>query len=180
MDKKALVSKSIQNLVSEALLDAIANGELSKVIGDTTGIAVGKIYEILSADYKTGWFARDRDSTETAAEIAAKVAELGEDAAKEDYVKRGWACFKTNNGDLSFSAIMGNTKFEDAEFWNDAEKSEDFDVEKIFRPSARAADVWLKKGCDELIGKKVRCVATKVYNENGLTGIKARAFVTED
>lgn len=173
MDKKDLVAKSLDKVVSEAAVNALAAGKGTRAIGSPLGISIGDKYTILGIDYRENWFAPE-DSDLTTAEINEMSDQEKEDAGCR---KQGWFVFVTNNGDLSFSAVLGDSQMIKAEFWDDkSQKVDDFNVSKIFVPSARTPAAWIKQGCDNLVGKEIKCVATKDF-KRGNFDAKARAFV---
>ncbi len=173
MDKKDLVAKSLDKVVSEAAVNALAEGKGTRAIGSPLGISVGDKYTIMGIDYRENWFApEDRDLTTS--EINEMTDKEKEEAGCR---KQGWFVFITNNGDLSFSAVLGDSQMTKAEFWDDkAQKAEGFDVATIFVPSARTPAAWIKQGCDGLVGKELVCVATKDF-KRGNFDAKARGFI---
>lgn len=170
MDKKKLANQKILSLVSEAAYIALDSGKGNNAIGMTDGITLDTEYTLLGADYVEGYFAPKDMSDED-------FRELSEEQRQEQGVKRGWFVFNTNNGNLSFSAVIGDTNMYKPEFWDDtANKADDFDVTKIIKVSCRTPSAWIKQGCDDLIGKTIKCVATKTF-KRGAFDVKARAFV---
>lgn len=177
MDKKDLVARNLEKVVSEKAINALAEGKGTRAIGAPNGISVGNSYTILGIDYREGWFSpteTDGKPTYTNAEIA----EMSDDEKVEAGCRfNGWFYFTTNNGDLSFTAVLGDSEMTKPEFWNDVQtKADNFNASKIFVPSARTPAAWIKSGCDNLIGKTLKCVATKDF-KRGRFAAKARAFV---
>lgn len=174
MDKKDLVAKSLDKVISEVAVNALASGKGTRAIGSPLGISIGDKYTILGIDYRENWFAPE-DSDLTVNDLNEMTDEEKTEAGCR---KQGWFVFTTNNGDLSFSAVLGDSQMTKAEFWDDkSQKAEGFDVTKIFVPSARTPAAWIKTGCDNLIGRTLECVATKDF-KRGNFDAKARAFVT--
>jgi hypothetical protein len=173
MDKKDLVARNLEKIVSEKAVNALAEGKGTRAVGAPLGVTIGNSYTILGIDYREDWFAPN-DSNLTRAEIA----EMSDDEKVEAGCRfNGWFYFTTNNGDLSFSAVLGDSEMTKPEFWAEgANTIEGFDVSKIFVPSARTPAAWIKSGCDNLIGKTLKCVATKDF-KRGSFDAKARAFV---
>ena len=111
---------------------------------------------------------------------------LPEEEQRDKGRERGWFEFMTNNGGLSFSAVLGTSEMYDEAFWTAAEgqtdeqagisKTEDFDLTKVFKPSARTPEAFIANDCDGLIGKTIRVVGVKEY-QRGNFDAKARAFV---
>lgn len=173
MDKRDLVARNLEKVVTEAAVNALAEGKGSRAVGAPLGVSVDNTYTILGIDYREGWFA-PTGSTLTNAEIA-EMSDEEKEAAGCRF--NGWFYFITNNGDLSFSAVLGDSEMTKPEFWDEVEtKAKDFDVAKIFVPSARTPAAWIKSGCDNLVGKTLKCVATKDF-KRGQFPVKARAFV---
>lgn len=173
MNKKDLVARNLEKVVTEAAVNALAEGKGTRAVGAPLGISVGNTYTILGIDYREGWFApNDSDLTN------AEIAEMTDDEKVEAGCRfNGWFYFTTNNGDLSFSAVLGDSDMTKPEFWDKVEtKAEDFDPAKIFVPTARTPAAWIKAGCDNLVGKTLRCIATKDFMR-GSYKAKARAFV---
>lgn len=173
MDKKDLVAKSLDKVISEVAVDALASGKGTRAIGSPLGISKGDKYTLLGIDYRENWFAPE-DSDLTANDLN----EMTDDEKTEAGCrKQGWFVFTTNNGDLSFSAVLGDSQMTKAEFWVEgADTVEGFDVSQIFVPTARTPAAWIKMGCDNLIGKTLKCVATKDFRRGNFAA-KARAFV---
>lgn len=173
MDKKDLVARNLEKVVTEAAVNALAEGKGTRAVGAPLGVSVGNSYTILGVDYRESWFA-PTGSNLTNAQIAEMSDEEKTDAGCRHI---GWFYFTTNNGDLSFSAVFGDSEMTKPEFWEGVEtKADDFDCTKIFVPSARTPAAWIKSGCDNLIGKTLKCVATKDF-KRGRFDAKARAFV---
>jgi hypothetical protein len=173
MDKKDLVARNLEKVTSEAAINALAAGKGTRAVGAPLGVTLGNTYTILGIDYRENWFP-PTDSNLTSADIA----EMSDDEKVEAGCRlNGWFYFTTNNGDLSFSAVLGDSEMTKPEFWDKVEtKAEDFDAAKIFVPSARTPAAWIKTGCDNLIGKTIKCVATKDF-KRGNFDAKARAFM---
>lgn len=176
MDKKdygKYAAKEIVALVSDAAFQALEAGKGSRAYGAGNGIEVGNEYKLLKIDYRESLFP-PRDMTN------AEFQELSEEEQKEVGRVNGWFEFITNNGALSFGAVFGDKDMYSDDFWADTEnKADDFNVDSIFRPTSRTPEAWIKSGCDGLIGKTLKCVATREYNSRGFDA-KARAFVVID
>ena len=173
MDKKDLVARTLDKVVTEKAVNALAEGKGTRAVGAPLGVSVDNTYTILGIDYREDWFAPN-DSNLTREDIA----EMSDDEKAEAGCRfNGWFYFTTNNGDLSFTAVLGDSEMTKPEFWEGVEtKAEDFDSAKIFVPSARTPAAWIKSGCDNLVGKTLKCVATKDF-KRGQYPTKARAFV---
>lgn len=173
MNKKDYAAASIEKLVSDAAFQALEAGKGSRAYGAGNGIEVGNEYKLLKVDYRESLFPPREMSTE-------EFNELSEAEQKEVGRVNGWFEFVTNNGSLSFGAVFGDKDMYKDDFWADAEnKADDFDVTTIFRPTSRTPEAWIKSGCDNLLGKTLKCVATREYNSRGFDA-KARAFVVID
>lgn len=170
MDKKKLAHQKIQANVSESAYLALDSGKGNNAIGMSDGIVLDAEYTIMGVDYTESYFAPKGMTYED-------FQELTEEQRQEKGVKRGWFVFTTNNGALSFSAVMGDINMYNSGFWDDtAQTVDDFDVTKIIKVSCRTPAAWIKQGCDDLIGKTIKCVATKEFRR-GQFDAKARAFV---
>ena len=173
MNKKDYAAASIEKLVSDAAYQALEAGKGSRAVGAGNGINLGNEYKLLKIDYREQLMPPTGMSTEEFNELTQKEKE-------ETGRMVGWFEFVTNNGGLSFSAVLGDKDMYKDEFWADTEaKAEDFDVNNIFRPTSRTPEAWIKSGCDGLLGKTLKCVATREYNSRGFDA-KARAFVVID
>lgn len=172
MDKKDLVAKSLDKVITENAVTALAEGKGTRPVGAPLGVNVGNSFVILGIDYRENWFAPN-DSDLSPAEIA----EMSDDEKIEAGCRKtGWFFFVTNNGELSFSAVLGDNEMTKPEFWKEgATLAEDFDVTQIFVPSARTPAAWIKQGCDGLVGKTLDCIGTKDF-KRGRFDAKARAF----
>ncbi len=173
MDKKDLVARSLEKFISEEAINALAEGKGTRAVGAPLGVSIGNTYTITGVRYREDWFAPN-DSKLTRADITEMSDEEKEEAGCRF---NGWFYFTTNNGDLSFSAVFGDSEMTKPEFWDKVEtKAQDFDVTKIFVPSDRTPAGWIKSGCDNLIGKTLKCVATKDFMRGNYPA-KARAFM---
>lgn len=173
MNKKDYAAASIVNNVSDAAYQALEAGKGSRAYGAGNGIEVGNEYKLLKIDYRESLFPPREMSTE-------EFNELSDDDKQKVGRVNGWFEFVTNNGSLSFGAVFGDKDMYSDEFWKDTEtKAADFDVTKIFRPTSRTPEAWIKTGCDGLVGKTLKCVATREYASRGFDA-KARAFVVID
>lgn len=173
MDKKDLVAKSLDKVITENAVNALVDGKGTRAIGAPMGINVGNTFTIMGIDYREGWFAPE-GSTLTTAEINEMTDEEKLEAGCR---KNGWFFFITNNGELSFTAVLGDSEMTKPEFWAEgANTVEGFDVSQIFVPSARTPAAWIKLGSDNLIGRTLSCVGTKDF-KRGSFDAKARAFV---
>ena len=176
MDKKDFANKNLVSFVSDKAFEALAAGKGIRAIGVEPGIKVGSTYKICGIDFDSSWFSPDNKDYS-----ASELNEMTDDEKREEGCQfREWFTFKTNNGNLSFSAVMGVQEMFSEDFWKDVEtKSADFDVTKIFKVSNRTPSMWIKEGCDDLIGKTLTCVATKTY-KRGSFPVNVRAFVVTD
>lgn len=183
MNLKDSLPSNIEGNISESALAALESSAGSRVIGGgASGISVGDVFTVNSIDYQTGLVPPRGMSTKT-------WNNLSDSEKKEKGVERSWFTFLTNNGNLSFGAILGQKDMYETDYWKAPEKDSEesattvvevadgFDVTKIFKPSARVPLVWVKAGCDKLIGKTVKCVGIKQYRPAGQTfDVRVRAF----
>lgn len=177
MNKK--IGQAVSRVISDAAKNALNAGKGLRAVGASLSIAVGNSYTILGVDYREDLFPPRNMNNE-------EFRELPEEEQKKVGHMAGWFEFSTNNGGLSFGAILGTSEMYDEAFWAPAEgqtdaqagisKSEDFDLTKIFRPSARTPEAFIANDCDGLIGKTIRVVGVKEY-QRGRFDAKARAFV---
>lgn len=173
MNKKDFAPANLEKMISENAFAALAAGKGSRAQGAGVGIEVGNTYKLLGIDYRENLFPpRDMNQEE--------FNELSEEEKSEKGRLTGWFFFKTNNGELSFGAVLGDIAMQKEDFWDDtAQKAEDFAIDKMFTPSSRTPEAWIKSGCDGLVGKTLQCVATKEF-QRGAFDAKARAFVVKD
>ena len=174
MEKKVKIPNAIKANVDDAAVKALNAGKGQRVYGGgTSGITVGDEYSIKGVTYTEQLMPpTGMDNAEWRG--------LSEAEQREQGVQRGWFAFTTNNGNLAFSAVMGEKGMDGLPYWQDVpaeQKAEGFDPTKIFKPSARTAETWVEAGCDGLIGKTIRCVATKEYEPEGQSfTIRVRAW----
>ena len=179
MNKK--IGQATSRVITDAAKKALNEGLGSRAIGASSSVAVGNRYTILGVDYRESYLPpRDMNDEEFRA--------LPEEEQQKVGNLRGWFEFTTNNGGLSFSAVLGTIEMYDEAFWTPAEgqtdeqagisKAEDFDLDKVFRPSARTPEAFIANDCDGLIGKTIRAVGVKEF-QRGNFSAKARAFVVE-
>ena len=177
MNKK--IGQATSRVITDAAKKALNEGLGLRAIGASLSIAVGNSYTIIGVDYRKTLFPpRDMSDEEFRA--------LPEEEQKKVGRMTGWFEFQTNNGGLSFSAVLGTSEMYNEEFWTPAEgktdaeagivKTEDFDLKKVFRPSARTPEAFIANDCDGLIGKTIRVVGIKEF-QRGNFDAKARAFV---
>lgn len=176
MEKKGVISSKMEKVVSERAIQALMDGKGSRAIGTDGGIGVDSTFTLLSVDFTGNWFAPEGSDLR-----ASEIREMTDEELKAAGCHYNeWFTFVTNNGPLSFSAVMGDVAMYKPEFWEGVEdKAENFEVANIFRPSARTPQAWVKADVDGLIGKTLRCVAVKNYMRGDFSA-KARAFVVED
>lgn len=172
MDKKQFAPAALQNSVSDAAFQALADGKGSRVYGAGNGIEVGNEYTLLRIDFVSRYI---KPADLTTEEWNAMSDEQKAEACNHKPAE--WFEFVTNNGSLSFGAVFGDKVMYNPEFWEGVEtKVEDFDVNNIFKPSARTPEAWIKAGVDGLIGKTIKCIGTKDF-QRGAFDAKARAFM---
>lgn len=176
MNKKDYVPQNMEKFVSEAAVAALVAGKGSRAYGAGNGIEVGNEYTLLKIDYRESLFPPRDMSTEEFNALPEK-SEDPEEITREKVGRvNGWFEFTTNNGSLSFAAVIGDKDMYSEDFWKEgATKAEDFDVTKLFRPTSRTPEAWIKGGCDNLIGKTLKCVATREY-QRGAFDAKVRGF----
>lgn len=177
MNKK--IGQATSRVISDAAKIALNEGLGNRALGASLSISVGNTYTILGVDYRKTLFP-PRDMSDE--EFRALPKEEQQNVGRE----HGLFEFITNNGGLSFSAVLGANEMYDEAFWTSSEgqtdeqagisKSEDFDLAKIFRPSARTPEAFIANDCDGLIGKTIRVVGVKEY-QRGNFDAKVRAFV---
>lgn len=179
MNKK--IGQATSRVITEAAKKALNEGKGNRAIGASLSIAVGNTYTILGVDYRENLFPpRDMSDEEFRA--------LPEEEKQKVGRLTGWFEFTTNNGGLSFSAILGTSEMYNEAFWTPAEgqtdeqagisKAEDFDLNKVFRPSARTPETFIANDCDGLIGKTICVVGVREY-QRGNFDAQARAFVVQ-
>ena len=176
MEKKSFISREMEKVVSEAAVQALEAGKGTRAIGTDNTIGVDSTFTLLSVDFTGNWFPPEGSDLN-----ASEIREMSEEELKAAGCHYNeWFTFTTNNGPLSFSAVMGDVSMYKPEFWDGVEdKADNFDVANIYRPSARTPQAWIKANCDGLIGKTLRCVAVKNYMRGDFSA-KARAFVVMD
>ena len=76
----------------------------------------------------------------------------------------------TDGGKIYTETWKGNTQ--------ENGSGEDFDLTKVFKPSARTPEAFIANDCDGLIGKTIRVVGIKEY-QRGNFDAKARAFTVQ-
>lgn len=165
MNKKDFPTDVVK-FCDEKFINAIESGKGQRVYGaGTSGISVGDEYTILGVTAIEDQLLPDSSKGITTEQWRNMSAEERE----ENGVKRSWLAFTTNNGNLAFSALMGEKGMFTKDYWSGerVKVSEDFDVDKLFRPSCRTGEAWIKAKFDGLIGKTVRCVGTKTYTPEG-------------
>ncbi len=179
---QAWANSGSEKFISDNALAALDNGVGNRPIGNGGGgFAVGDTFTLINVDYVTQLMPKRGISNQDFSAMS------DEDKATNG-VTRSWFTMNTNNGPLSFSALLGHKDMYVPEFWNkesDENKgntidvANDFDVTKIFVPSARTPAAFIKVGCDGLLGKTIKCVGTKTFTQNGFE-VKARAFIILD
>lgn len=172
MNKK-LIPANVVNKVDNLAQAALEEGKGNRVYGGgTSGISVGDEYTINGVTFVTQLMP---PQGMTSKEWRA----LTEDEQKEQGVPRSWFAFTTNNGNLAFASVMGEKDMYTEDYWNGVTtKADDFDVTKLFRPSARTADAWTTNGYDNLLDHTIKCVATKEYTPDGQDfQVRVRAWV---
>ena len=179
MDKK--IGKAVKAVISDAAKAALNAGKGARAIGTGGGVNVGNDYAILGVDFREDYFPPKDMSDE-------EFQDLSDEEKRVKGRLQTWFVFTTSLGDLSFSAVLGATEMYDEAFWTAAKdktdeecgisKSEDFDLTKIFRPSARTPEAFIANDCDGLIGKTLRVVGIKMY-QRGNFPAKARAFMVK-
>ena len=179
MNKK--IGQATNRVITDAAKNALNAGKGNRAIGASLSIAVGNVYTVLGVDYRENLFPpRDMSDEEFRA--------LPEEEQKRVGRLTGWFEFTTNNGGLSFSAVLGTSEMYNDAFWTPAKgqtdeqagisKAEDFDLAKVFKPSACTPEAFIANDCDGLIGKTTRVVGIKEY-QRGNFAVKARAFTVQ-
>lgn len=168
-----------EKFISDNALNALDSGAGNRPIGNGGGgIAVGDTFTLINVDYVTQLMPKRGISNND-------FSAMSDEDKQANGVTRSWFTMNTNNGPLSFSALLGHKDMYTSEFWdkesdenkgNTIDVADDFDVTTIFSPSARTPAAFIKNGCDELLGKTVKCVGVKTFTQNGFE-VKARAFM---
>lgn len=172
--KDKYASKKLQQVTSDKAFQALEDGKGNRAYGVTSKVSIDNEYTLTGIDFRSEYL-KPEDITN---EDWKKMSE--EEKAKEvGNKKTEWFEFITNNGSLSFSAVLGHSKMYDSDYWTDGNTSEDFDVTKLFKPSARTASAWIKNDVDNLIGKTIKCVGVKT-DTSGIFDVSVRAFVVLD
>ena len=116
MNKK--IGQATSRVITDAAKNALNAGKGLRAIGASLSIAVGNSYTILGVDYRENLFPpRDMNDEEFRA--------LPEEEQKKVGRLTGWFEFLTNNGGLSFSAVLGTSEMYEAAFWTPAEGKTD-------------------------------------------------------
>lgn len=168
--KDKYASKKLQQVMSENAFQALEDGKGNRAYGITAGIDVGNEYTLIGINFRSEYIKPSDMSNEEWRDLTE------EEKAQAVGRKSEWFEFITNNGTLSFSAVLGNTKMYTNEYWADGTTSEDFEVTKLFKPSARTASAFIKNDVDNLIGKTIKCVGVKT-DTSGVFDVSVRAFV---
>lgn len=157
---------TIKSKISEVAKEALANGQGTRSMGGSQGITIGKRYKLLSIDYVTRMLPPQGQN----------IANFNQMSEEEQFEaggrKRSWFEFTTDNGALSFSALLGNAEAYSEEFWNgkgdDVQKAKGFKVEELFKPSARTVESFIQNNCDGLLdGKTIECVGIRKWRPEG-------------
>ena len=120
MNKK--IGQATSRVITEAAKKALNEGLGARAIGASNSVAVGNKYTILGVDYRESYLPpRDMNDEEFRA--------LPEEEQQKVGNLRGWFEFTTNNGGLSFSAVLGTTEMYDEAFWTPAEGQTDEQAE---------------------------------------------------
>lgn len=176
-EAKALFSNG---QITEAALAALEAGEGTRAYGAGNGIIPNDEYTLQAINFRSERMrpetTNDDGTDKYPSEVWFTMSEEEQAIAQPRLTK--WFEFETNNGPLSFGAVLGHKNLNTADFWEDGEveKSDDFDPTKVFMPSARTPEAWMRNKCDELLGKTLRCVAVKT-DGSGARSRKYRAFV---
>lgn len=171
--KDKYASKKLQQVITEQAFQALEDGKGNRAYGVTAKVSVNNEYTLAGIDFRSEYLKPEDITNEDWRQMSE------EEKAKEVGKKAEWFEFSTNNGSLSFSAVLGNSKMYDSDYWTDGETTEDFDVTKLFKPSARTASAWIKNDVDNLIGKTIKCVGVKT-DTSGTFDVSVRAFVVLD
>lgn len=151
--KKTDLATNVAAVMTQRAIAAIENDEGNRAYGANTGIEVGNIYHITGIDFREAYMCASQDQDEV-----RRFNELSDSEKAEQGVQRKWFEFLTDDGTLSFGAVLGNVRMYVPEFWKGANVIKGFNVKNLFKPSCRRPAEWMKQGCDGLIGKKLQCV----------------------
>lgn len=182
---KTLAPKTLAAM-SKSFLEALNNGDLNKIVGGRSGsISVGEQFKLTGVEYiKDRWLPKQNedafgsDAAYNAYQEAFRKAVEEEDEVylNENGVKRSWATFKTNRGDLSFTSVMGD-EVSTAELWATVQtKAEDFNFDEVFKPSTRNVEDWAVSNFDGLLGKTIECVGVANKVPKGRFQINLRVW----
>lgn len=171
-------SRDVEAILDDAAKAAFDEGKGNRVIGGgAQAIAVGDAHKLLGVTHMHSYMRPTRGEKA----ITEKEWEgLTRDERTERGELREWFAFITDKGTLSFTAVMGENGMTTEDYWATGKvaKAEDFDPAKIIVPSARVPRVWAENEFDDLIGKTIKCVATKEYKPGGQTfDVRVRAWV---
>lgn len=145
--------------VSATAVAALNEGAGTRAIGAPIGVTVGNEYKLLGIDYVTRKMPVQGVSMEEWNKLEGEEKE-------QNSVERSWFIFITNNGDLSFTSVFGDSEMFSQDFWKEegeVSKADDFDItaDNILHVSNRTPASFIESGCDGLIGKTLKAVARR-------------------
>lgn len=176
-----------QNGITKAALAAIEAGEGTRAYGTDGGIQPGDVYILQQIDFRSTLMRPTTLGEDGKPLYPVDVWNAMSDDDKAEAQPRAtkWFEFITDGGTVSFGALLGHKKLNTPEFWEglDGEDEvevntiEGFDPTQVFMPSKRTAQAWMEANCDGLLGKRVKCVATKSFKDSNGYDRKYRAFI---
>lgn len=147
------ISNAVKAFMSEAAIKAIEEGKGNNSVLGSVRLSVNDSFQILSIDYSESLFPIDRNvSLEEFQKLSS------EEQAKQGRVQ-GWFSLITSIGTMSFKRLFGSKLVD----WDSADKAEDYDITKLYTPSAPTPALWCDNNFDNIIGKNLRVVAVATY-----------------
>lgn len=147
------ISSTAKAVMTEAAAKAIEDGKGNNSVLGSVTLSVDDKVRVLSIDYSENLFPNNREmSLEDFQKLPV------EEQAKQGRIQ-GWFSVVTSMGNISFKRLFGS-KLAD---WEGADRAKDYDVKKLYIPSAPTLALWCDNNFDNIIGKELRVVAVATY-----------------
>lgn len=206
MDMSILPTEVANAMTPAAKAAVEAGQGLNKIYGGTfNGINVGDVVKLVKWDYlKDQWLPKNKlttDESKKQREYVESIKDLIDETQattvqktalkwlKDKCVLRSWYTFITDNNNVSFTTFLGHAMAFTEGFWDEPEKdangnpkepapikSDDFDVDRLFKPNCRKLESWISGGMLDADGD---CVLGRKFKLVGIREVTIGAFDTK-